>query len=439
MNNKKSILHKDGVNYLVPFIMVTSCFALWGLLNNMTDNLVPAFAKIFMIDAVNSSLVQVAFYGAYAVLAIPAAIIIKKYSYRTGILVGLGFYIIGALGYIPSALLQCYELFLFSIFVLACGLSVLETTCNPFVLSLGTQETSIRRLNLAQAFNPLGSLTGIFLAKYVILAHLSDADLATRRAMAPETLESLRDTELFWVCAPYVGLVAIAIIIWCFFFRSSIPDTRADEPKLNFSESIKKLATLPRYYWGVLAQFFYIGLQISVWTWTIKYAMTIFSNENINEAAAAQYYLYAIILFIVCRWICTFLIKYINSAILLSVFAFLGVFVSICTIYLPSHLSIWFLIAISGCMSLMFPTIYGIALCNMGDEMKLGAAGLIMSIMGGAIITPIMGLTIDAGTFSSFVGCYSGAEAAVRSSFFIPVFCFVVVAIYGLCNVRNER
>ena len=186
---------------LVPFIMLVSCFVLWGLLNNMTDNLVPAFGKIFMMSAVDSSFVQIAFYGAYAVLAIPAAIIIKKFSYRVGVLFGLGLYMIGALGYIPSAIIQSYDMFLVSIFVLACGLSVLETTCNPYVISLGTKETSIQRLNFAQAFNPLGSLAGIFLAKYMILAHLNPATYEERIAMEPDVLNSIQNDELLWVCA----------------------------------------------------------------------------------------------------------------------------------------------------------------------------------------------------------------------------------------------
>ena len=206
---------------LVPFIMLVSCFVLWGLLNNMTDNLVPAFGKIFMMSAVDSSFVQIAFYGAYAVLAIPAAIIIKKFSYRVGVLFGLGLYMIGALGYIPSAIIQSYDMFLVSIFVLACGLSVLETTCNPYVISLGSNETSIQRLNFAQAFNPLGSLAGIFLAKYMILAHLNPATYEERIAMEPDVLNSIQNDELLWVCVPYVGLVLIALIIWIFFYNCS--------------------------------------------------------------------------------------------------------------------------------------------------------------------------------------------------------------------------
>ncbi|SCH44770.1 MULTISPECIES: L-fucose:H+ symporter permease [unclassified Romboutsia] len=415
--------------YTVHFIMLVSCFILWGLLNNMTDNLVPAFGRIFMLEAADASLTQVAFYGSYAVLALPAAILIKKYSYRTGVLVGLGLYIVGAMGYIPAAISQNFNLFLGSVFVLAGGLSILETTCNPYVISLGPEETSVRRLNLAQAFNPLGSLTGIIMAKYFILSNLNPATYEERIAMSPEALSSIRANELLWVCVPYVGLVAIAIIIWAFFkkHKDSEKDTSGD---LNIVSSIGKLVKIPRYIFGVIAQFFYVGVQIAVWTWTIGYVMT---NLGLDEATASGYYLIAIISFIVCRWICTALMKYIDPAIMMAVFAVGGILCSLGTIYLPINQSVWCLVAISACMSLMFPTIYGIALKDLGEEVKVGAAGLIMAILGGAVITPIMGKMIDTGMLSSIVPAYSGAQAAVRSSFLIPVVCFAVVLIYSIC------
>jgi FHS family L-fucose permease-like MFS transporter len=391
LGNSSSIIPKKN---LIPFILLVSCFALWGLLNNMTDNLVPSFAKIFMIDAVESSKVQIAFYGAYAVLAIPAALIIKKYSYRAGLLVGLGFYMLGAFGYIPAAMMQSYELFLISIFVLACGLSVLETTCNPFVIALGSEETSVRRLNFAQAFNPVGSLTGIFLAKYLILSHLNPAGVAERHSMAPEQLAEIRDTELFWVCTPYVGLIVVAALIWLFFFcRKDLAEQKEEGAGLEFVKSLKTLCSLPRYYWGVITQFFYVGVQITVWTWTIKYAMAVF--PGMQEATAADYYLYAILLFIACRWVCTALMKVFNPASMMAIFAAAALLCCFGTIYLPANYSIWTLVGISGCMSLMFPTIYGIALRGLGSALKLGAAGLIMAILGGAVITPIMGWVID--------------------------------------------
>lgn len=291
--------------YRVTFVMLVSCFILWGLLNNMTDNLVPAFGKIFMMSAVDSSLVQFAFYGSYAVLAIPAAIIIKKYTFRHGVLIGLGFYIVGALGYIPATILQNYNIFLVSIFMLAGGLSILETTCNPFVISLGDEETSIRRINYAQAFNPLGSLAGLFMAKFMILGNLNPADYEERLAMDPAQLDAIRSTELLWVCIPYVGLIAIALVIWIFFLRnkSSKKDEGGD---LNFVHSLNSLLQNKRYVFGVITQFFYVGMQIAVWTWMTKYVMTL---TDLDEATAVNKYLYAMVLFIVMRWLCTYLIE----------------------------------------------------------------------------------------------------------------------------------
>lgn len=441
--------------------MLVSCFALWGLLNNMTDNLVPAFSKIFMINAAESAAVQISFYGAYAVLAIFASILIEEFSYKVGVLIGLGFYMIGALCYIPAAIGQSFDIYLVAIFVLAGGLSILETTCNPFVLSMGPDSTSVRRLNLAQAFNPIGSLTGIFLAKYFILANLHPADMDTRKAMDPTELDTIVSNELFWVCVPYVGLVAIAAVIWFFFCRYKSDDTSVptEENTLSLSKKLVRLALciafilvpflfqlysniefgmvqqilimmigpiafliimpdyrvqlmklirLPRYLCGVVAQFFYVGVQIAVWTWTIKYVMAIF--PGMQEAAAATYYLYSIVLFIACRAITTALMKKFNPANMMSLFAVLGIGCCLGTMYLPASVSIWMLVGISGCMSLMFPTIYGIALRGLGSEVKLGAAGLIMAILGGAVITPYMGSYIDNTTIRNQAAYFESIE-----------------------------
>ncbi|MEN8075800.1 L-fucose:H+ symporter permease [Clostridioides difficile] len=439
MENKLNNVRDVGVNdinakevipkkYRIHFIMLVSCFILWGLLNNMTDNLVPAFGKIFMLEAADASLTQVAFYGSYAVLALPAAILIKKYSYRQGVLVGLGLYIVGAIGYIPAAITQNFNLFLGSVFVLAGGLSILETTCNPYVISLGPEETSVRRLNMAQAFNPLGSLAGILMAKFFILSNLNSATYEERVAMTPEALSAIRSNELLWVCVPYVGLVAIALIIWVFFKRNK--DSEKDNSgALNIGYSIKKLIKIPRYAFGVVAQFFYVGVQIAVWTWTIGYVMT---TMGLDEAEASKYYLIAIVGFIVCRWVCTALMKYFDPSKMMAVFAVGGMVFSLGTIYLPTNQSVWCLVAISACMSLMFPTIYGIALKDLGEEVKVGAAGLIMAILGGAVITPFMGKLIDTGALASIAPSFTGAEAAVRSSFLVPVVCFAVVLLYSL-------
>ena len=411
---------------------------------------------------------QISFYGAYAVLAIFASILLEEFSYKAGVLIGLGFYMIGALCYIPAAIGQSFDIYLVAIFVLAGGLSILETTCNPFVLSMGSQETSVRRLNFAQAFNPIGSLTGIFLAKYFILAHLNDADMDTRKAMDPEQLNAIVSDELFWVCVPYVGLVAIAAVIWFFFCRyksddESVPTRENTQPlssKLgrlglcvafilipflfqyystfefsmvqqilimslcqagnpfgpiafllimpDYRCQLMKLVKLPRYFCGVVAQFFYVGVQIAVWTWTIKYIMSVF--PGMQEAAASNYYIFSIVLFIACRAITTALMKKFNPANMMSLFAIAGILCCLGTMYLPKEISVWTLVGISGCMSLMFPTIYGIALRGLGSEVKLGAAGLIMAILGGAVITPYMGSFIDNTTVKNQVAYFESID-----------------------------
>ncbi|MCK0525277.1 MULTISPECIES: L-fucose:H+ symporter permease [unclassified Anaerobiospirillum] len=418
----------------VIFFMLVSCFVLWGLLNNITDNLVPAFGKIFMMSAVDSSLVQIAFYGAYACLAIPAALIIKKYSFRHGVLIGLGFYIIGALGYIPAAIFQVYDIFLVSIFILAGGLSVLETTCNPYVIALGSEETAIRRINFAQAFNPVGSIMGLFLAKFVILAHLNPATYEERLEMSASELSSIRVGELFWVCVPYVGLIAIALVIWAFFFRqkSDLKDSGND---INFMGSLSNLMSNKRYVFGVISQFFYVGMQIAVWTWMIKYIMAL---TDMVEHEAVDFYIYAVFMFVGARWVCTWLMKYIHAPRLMAAVAAAGMAVTLGTIYLPSGVSIICLMLISACMSLMFPTIYGIALRGLGDDVKLGAAGLIMAIIGGAVITPIMGSFIDNSTLAFMVPGFSGEEAAVRSSYFTAFVCMAVIFVYALFNSKKS-
>lgn len=423
------------LKYRTTFFMLVTCFALWGLLNNMTDNLVPAFSKIFMMAAVDSSMVQFFFYGAYAMLAIPAAIVIKRWSFRHGLLLGLGLYMIGAMGYIPATLLQNYNIFLWSIFILAGGLSILETTCNPYVIALGDEETSIRRINFAQAFNPLGSITGLFLAKFIILAHLHPATYDERVAMPADQLASIRNSELFWVCVPYVGLIAVAAVIWIYFLRSK--NVLKDESaSLNLKACFAALFANKKYVFGVIAQFFYVGMQITVWTWMVKYVMTL---RGLPEHEAVNLYLYAVILFIACRWICTYLMAYIHAPRLMSVIALIGVGTILGAIYLPVDTSCICLMLISACMSLMFPTIYGIALRGLGEEVKLGAAGLIMAIVGGAIITPIQGRFIDSGALSFLVPGFSGEEAAVRSSYYVALVCMIVVFLYGVFNWKKNK
>ena len=487
------------------FAMLIACFALWGLLNNMTDNLVPAFQKIFTMDQSKAGLIQVAFYGAYAVLAIFASILVEEFSYRIGVLIGLAVYVCGALLYIPACTLASFDIYFIAIFVVAAGCSLLETTCNPYVLALGPKETAVRRLNFAQAFNPLGSVLGVFLARGLILANLNPATVEERAQMPAEQLKGIVNGELFWVCVPYVGLCALAVVIWIFFLRINPFMSRLEEKKVGVSrvltaglfavvplgglyalfpqmdkvvwillgmlgpvayvvwvkdyrEMLFALLRSPKYVGGVVAQFFYVGVQIAVWTWLNVYCQ---KELGVAPTEAANYYLVSIVLFVACRWIATALMKYVHPSALLAVFALGGVLASVGTMRLPAtalftvgglpfSANVLSLIAVSGCMSLMFPTIYGLAFEGLDPKtFRLAAAGLIMSILGGAVVTPWMSGVLGARESAFFV-LVPGADAtwdanlmtsdlALRASFAVPALCFAVVFVYALGCAAGRR
>ena len=444
--------------YLAVFVMLTSCFALWGLLNNMTDNLVPSFQKIFMTSQSTAGFVQISFYGAYSVIAIFASLLIQKAGYRVGVLFGLGVYVIGALLYVPACVLQSFWTYIVGIFVVAGGCAVLETTCNPYVLALGDEETAVRRLNFAQMFNPLGSLAGIVLAQQLILANLNPATTEERMAMPAEELNAIVHHELFWVCVPYVGLCAIAAAIWFFFFfRKPTEIDHVAAEKSNLGEILSILAHSPKWYCGVVAQVFYVGVQIAAWTWMNVYCQ---KELGVTPAQGASYYLIALSLFIACRWLCTFLMKYFEPAKMMALFAFGAILSSFGVMYLRSDVVFtvgslpfsWNVIALcsmSGFMSLMFPTIYGIGLGGIDPRAhKLGAAGLIMAIVGGALLTPWMASIIDApGFWAKLVPMFDAAvdtnlhasSQSLRASFIVPAICFAVVLAYALAFSRREK
>ena len=438
--------------FLPIFVALVSCFALWGLLNNMTDNLVPAFQKIFRTSQSTAGYVPVSFYGAYSAIAIFASLLIQKAGYRCGVLVGLGVYVIGALLYVPACIAQSFWLYIVGIFIVAAGCAVLETTCNPYVLALGDESTAVRRLNFAQMFNPVGSLAGILLAQQFILANLHPATADERAAMSPEALEKIVNNELFWVCVPYVGLCAIAAAIWLVFFFSKRTDVdRVSDGAMEIGSVLSILVRSPKWYLGVVAQVFYVGVQIAAWTW-----MNVYCQKELGVSAkdGATYYLIAIIAFIACRWIATFAMKYFDPAGLMAIFSAAAVACSLGVMYIPTSvlftvgglpfsINVICLIAMSGCMSLMFPTIYGIALGGIDPKAhKLGAAGLIMAIVGGALLTPWMASIIgDAdGFWTKLVPMFPSdwdtdlklSHMSLRASFIVPVICFAVVLAYAL-------
>ena len=421
--------------YRAAFFMLVTCFALWGVVNAMAEVLVKAFESIFPeLGQMGTVMSVTSHYGAYAVLAIPASIFIKKFSFKSGVLLGLGVFFIGVMGYVPAAAFNSYEICLCSIFVYASGCSILETTCNPFVLAMGPEETAVRRLNFAQQFNPVGCLIGLLVAKFVIFDHIEQAT---------------PDTKLIWLVSPYICLAVIVACLWVAFKVKDIPVAAAkgeDAEQHTFWKSLCTLVRLPRYRWGVFTQFFYVGLQTIAWVYVIHYANYIYGCSNAN---AMYFYIAAMCCFIVFRFICTALMKKYNPANMMSLMAVIGIALSLGAVYLPAFPGLLCVVAISATLSLMFPTIYGIALRDLGPDSKLGAAGLVMSIMGGAAVPPIFAYCMENNVLSGLsLYLYNGAhdiiddktgqvvgtiqEASLRGCYYILVACLVIVLVYGL-------
>ena len=412
---------------LVPFILVTSLFFAWGFANDITNPMVKAFSKIFRMSTTDGALVQLAFYGGYFAMAFPAALFIRKYSYKTGILVGLALYACGALLFIPASKTGLYFPFLIAYFILTCGLSFLETSSNPYILSMGDEATATRRLNLSQAFNPIGSLLGMYCAMEFIQARMSPLDTADRAQLSDAEFEALKAADLNVLITPYVivGLVILALFFLIYFTK--MPKNGDKGHSMNLGQVLKRILAIPRYREGVIAQFFYVGAQIMCWTFIIQYGTRVFTHMGMEEQDAEvlsqQYNIAAMAIFCVSRFICTFLMKYFSPGKLLMIFAVAGVALTAGVIGFQNIYGMYCLVGVSACMSLMFPTIYGIALEGLGDDAKFGAAGLIMAILGGSIMPPAQAAIIDQGTLFGM--------PAVNVSFILPLICFVVIIIYG--------
>lgn len=424
---KQPILSKDGVSYIVPFILITSCFALWGFANDITNPMVKAFSKIFRMSATDGALVQVAFYGGYFAMAFPAAMFIRRYSYKAGVLVGLGLYALGALLFYPAKMTGEYYPFLAAYFILTCGLSFLETSSNPYILSMGTEETATRRLNLAQSFNPMGSLLGMFVAMNFIQAKLNPLDTAARAQLNDAQFEAVKESDLSVLIAPYLAIGIVIFAMFMLILIKKMPHNGDKNHDINFVPTLRRIFSLPHYREGVIAQFFYVGVQIMCWTFIIQYGTPILMAEGMTEQAAEvmsqQYNIIAMVIFCCSRFICTFLLRYVNTGQLLMMLAIAGGALVCGVIFMHNIYGLYCLVGVSACMSLMFPTIYGIALTGLGDDAKFGAAGLIMSILGGSVLPPLQASIIDRGELFGM--------PAVNVSFVLPFICFVVIAIYG--------
>lgn len=436
--NKKERIPVVSKELLFPFIIITSLFALWGIANDLTNPMVSAFKKVMPeLSNIQASLVQFAFYFGYFFMAFPAALFIRRFSYKSGILLGLSLYAIGAFLFYPAAKYEEYNYFLISLWVITCGLAFLETTANPLILALGDKRTATQRLNLAQAFNPVGSLTGMIIAQVFVLQALRSDDYSAEayNALASTELAAIRENDLSVISIPYLSLGVLVLIIMAIIVFTKIPKT-AVEDKMSLSDSLKKLKANKTYLKGVLAQAACVGSQIMCWTYIFHYVDHL--NESTgSDITATHYNVGAMVLFLVGRWIGTGLMKNMNPPKVLMLFGFGGALASVGAIVLPGMAGLISLVAISVFMSIMFPTIYGIALKDMGDEAKIGSAGLVMAIVGGALMPIVQAAILDLGGDGLADIKFLGYIPEVNLSFILPALSLAFVGYYGYSSIKT--
>lgn len=422
--NKTAVVPKK---YLIPFILVTSLFALWGFANAVTDPMVQAFKKVLELSNSEAAWVQMAFYGGYFCMALPAAMFMRKYSYKVGILIGLALYATGALLFYPAAQSESFVFFCLGLYILTFGLAFLETAANPYALAMGPKETATQRLNLAQAFNPVGLIAGLVVAQQFVLKNLKSDDITDFSALEEASKALIKTSDLLVIRNPYVILGLVIIGVFVIFVVSKMPQTKADGSMPKIIETFKVLAKNNKYTSGVLAQILYVGGQIMCWTYIYQYAEAI----GVDSVTAGYYQMAAFVLFTVGRAIGTYLLRFISSGKLLMSFSIFSVICALGTIFIQGMVGLYALVAISFFMSLKFPTIYGIALGDLTEEQsKVGSAGLVMAIVGGALMPKLQGMIIDLGgngvADTTIVGV-----SEVNFSFILPLLCFAFIAWYG--------
>ncbi|MCE4564728.1 L-fucose:H+ symporter permease [Maribellus sp. CM-23] len=454
---------------LWPFILLTSLFFAWAVPNNLTDTMLAAFKRIMSLSDTKTAWIQVACYLiGYGCFAIPGALFIKRFSYKSGVMLGLGLYASGAFLFYPAMLIANqnigigFFMFLFAIIVLFAGLSVLETSTNSYVYAIGPEETATRRLNFAQSFNPFGAITGVVISQVFVLSQLSTLGPAERRALSAEELAKIQGAELNAVTTTYLAVGFVMVTILLMIFVTRMPHLKEDDKRLDFAGTFRRLIKNRNYVWGVVAQFFYVGAQIAVWSFIIRYVMQqlnfdgvvaalgtgatadqiIYALRNVEpvaagfynlvdkigldpllprtpEQAGATYYIMSLVLFVAGRFICTWLMRFFRPRVMLTALGLLAALLCIIAIYGSGFAGVYALMGVSGCMSLMFPTIYGLGITGLGEDTKIGGAGMVMAIAGAAVLTQIQGIVSD-------------QAGSIKLAYWVPAFAFLVVAFYGI-------
>jgi FHS family L-fucose permease-like MFS transporter len=429
--NKVPVVSKE---VLLPFILVTSLFALWGFANAVTDPMVNAFKKVLELSNTQASWVQMAFYGGYFCMALPAAMFMRKYSYKVGVLIGLGLYAGGALLFYPAAVTEKFWFFCLGLYVLTFGLAFLETAANPYVLAMGARKTATQRLNLAQSVNPVGLIAGLLVARYFVYEKLQSDDITDFAALDETKRALIRVTDLAVIRDPYVILGLVITVVFVLFMVSKMPQSKAEGSMTSLNDTFGELIKNKKYVLGVISQILYVGAQIMTWTYIYQYAEAIdLSNIGLVgyvKVDVFSYQLLAFILFTLGRFIGTAMLRYMSPGKLLMSFALLAAVFVGGTMFIEGMIGLYCLVGISFCMSLMFPTIYGIALNDLTEEQsKVGSAGLVMAIVGGALLPVLQGVIIDAGG-NGVADTKIMGVSEINFSFILPFCCFLMIASY---------
>lgn len=426
--NSDGLLRKNGTSLIIPFVLITSCFMLWGFATNVTTPMVKAFSKIFRMGVTEGAMVQVAFYLGYFAMAFPAAIFIQKYSYKAGVLVGLSLYAAGALLFFPAKAIGLYEPFLLVYFIMTCGLSFLETTCSPYVYCMGSEETATQRLSLSQSFYSVGCLAGLFVAMEWVQERMNPMDTQARAALSETDFNALKDYDLGILIQPYVFIGIVLIVLLITIWLKKMPMDGDTHASSGFMKSLIDILKIKNYREGVITQFFYMGAQVMCWTFIIQYGTRVFMAEGMAESEAEilsqKFNIAAMIIFMVSRFVCTWLLRYVKPTVLLAVLGVAAAATMLGAVLFTDRRGIYCIVAVSAFMSFMYPIIYGIALNGLGEKVKMGAAGLVMAILGGSFFPPLQAAIID-------IEHDVLRLPTTNVSFLLTLLCFVVVAIYG--------
>jgi len=412
---------------LLAFILVTGLFFLWGIPNNLNDVLIRQFMKSFEITRLRAGLVQSAFYSGYFLLSVPAALVMRRFGYKTGLLSGLFLYSVGTFLFWPAALARSYSLFLMALFVIASGLGFLETGANPFIAQFGDPETSERRLNFSQAFNPLGAITGALVGTLFIFSGVELKPQAIAALKAAGAYDAYLRQETMRVIAPYLVLGAVVFCWALLIIRTKFPDLTGEahaavgDDKGHFRE----LLNYPHFIGAVLAQFCYVGAQVGTWSYFIQYTQ---DYTRQPEKIAGYFLTGTLVAFAIGRFTATYLMKFVQPRLLMGIYGTINAVLVGIGVLFPGWVGLWAIFLTSFFMSLMFPTIFALGLKGLGRNTKIGGSMIVMAIIGGAVFTPAMGLVFE-------------KTRSMAAAMLVPLTCYLVVTHYAFIGskVRAAR